>query len=225
MKQNAVSYPYERGMRDMKAKSIKIPGICLYIFWMLYATIDLRYDILSGVMPLFFNCFLIGSLLLLPIMFIVAKWLEADEKRNSGRGAYCLDELNKAVKAMAVCSVIMYIILFAAKLIYGRTNRLYDYFLTVLAAILLAPIFLMIRNILTDLRSEKPYGRTKISFVFFLFGLILILLKYLFYFYGLMIPIQFVESINSTAIYATLEFAPIVPFILGIPVYLWEEVR
>ena len=209
----------------MKSKTIKTIDISLYIFWMLYATIDLRYDILSNVMPVFFNCFLIGSLLLLPIMFIVAKWFEADEEIITGRGAYCLDELNKAVKAMAVCSVIIYIILFVVKFIYGKTNRLYDYFLTVLAAILLAPIFLMIRNIFTDLRSEKPYGRTKISFVFFLFGLTLILLKYLFYFYGLMIPIQFVESVNSTAIYATLEFAPIVPFILGIPVYLWEEVR
>ena len=209
----------------MKSKTIKTIDISLYIFWMLYATIDLRYDILSNVMPVFFNCFLIGSLLLLPIMFIVAKWFEADEKRITGRGAYCLDQLNNAVKAMAVCSVIMYIILFVVKFIYGKTNRLYDYFLTVLAAILLAPIFLMIRNIFTDLRSEKPYGRTKISFVFFLLGLILILLKYLFYFYGLMIPIQFIESVNSTAIYATLEFAPIVPFILGIPVYLWEEVR
>ena len=209
----------------MKSKTVKTIGISLYIFWMIYATIDLRYDILSNVMPVFFSCFLIGSLVLLPIMFIVEKFLEADEKRNSGRGAYCLDELNKAVKAMAVCSVIMYIILFAAKLIYGRTNRLYDYFLTVIAAILITPLFLMMRNIFTDLRSEKPYGRTKISFVFFLFGLILILLKYLFYYYGLMIPIQFVESVNSTAIYATLEFAPIVPFILGIPVYLWEETR
>ena len=209
----------------MKSKTIKTIDISLYIFWMLYATIDLRYDILSNVMPVFFNCFLIGSLLLLPIMFIVAKWFEADEKRITGRGAYCLDQLNNAVKAMAVCSVIMYITLFVIILILGKTNSLYDYFLTVLAAILLAPIFLMIRNIFTDLRSEKPYGRTKISFVFFLLGLILILLKYLFYFYGLMIPIQFVESVNSTAIYATLEFAPIVPFILGIPVYLWEEVR
>ena len=209
----------------MKSKTVKTISISLYIFGMIYATIDLRYDILSGVMPLFFNCFLIGLLLLLPILFIVAKWLEADEKRITGRGAYCLDQLNNAVKAMAVCSVIMYIILFVVKFIYGKTNRLYDYFLTVLTAILLAPIFLMIRNIFTDLRSEKPYGRTKISFVFFLLGLILILLKYLFYFYGLMIPIQFIESVNSTAIYATLEFAPIVPFILGIPVYLWEEVR
>ncbi|MBR0133139.1 MAG: hypothetical protein IJM14_08705 [Lachnospiraceae bacterium] len=209
----------------MKSKTVKTIGISLYIFWMIYATIDLRYDILSNVMPVFFSCFLIGSLVLLPIMFIVEKFLEADEKRTSGRGAYCLDELNNAVKAIAVCSVIMYITLFIAKLICGRTNRLYDYFLKVIAAILITPLFLMMRNIFTDLRSEKPYGRTKISFVFFLFGLILILLKYLFYFYGLMIPILFVESVNSTAIYATLEFAPIVPFILGIPVYLWEEAR
>ena len=209
----------------MKSKTVKTIGISLYIFWMIYATIDLRYDILSNVMPVFFSCFLIGSLVLLPIMFIVEKFLEADEKRNSGRGAYCLDELNKAVKAMAVCSVIMYIILFAAKLIYGRTNRLYDYFLTVIAAILLAPLFLMIHAIFTDLRSEKRYGRTKISFIFFLFGIILLLIKYLLYFYGLMIPFITGSVTSRHAIYAVLEFAPIVPFVLGIPVYLWEETR
>ncbi len=207
----------------MKSKTIKTIDISLYIFWMLYATIDLRYDILSNVMPVFFNCFLIGSLLLLPIMFIVAKWFEADEEIITGRGAYCLDQLNNAVKAMAVCSVIMYIILFAAKLIYGRTNRLYDYFLTVIAAILITPLFLMIYKIFTDLRSEKRYGRTRISFVFFFFGLVLLLIKYLLMFYGLMIPI-FVDSSVSAAVYAVLEFAPVTPFILGIPFYLWEEV-
>ena len=207
----------------MKSKTIKTIDISLYIFWMLYATIDLRYDILSNVMPVFFNCFLIGSLLLLPIMFIVAKWFEADEEIITGRGAYCLDQLNNAVKAIAVCSVIMYIILFAAKLIYGRTNRLYDYFLTVIAAILITPLFLMIYKIFTDLRSEKRYGRTRISFVFFFFGLVLLLIKYLLIFYGLMIPI-FVDSSVSAAVYAVLEFAPVTPFILGIPFYLWEEV-
>ncbi|MBP3237888.1 MAG: hypothetical protein J6M24_02205 [Lachnospiraceae bacterium] len=163
-------------------------------------------------------------LLLLPILFIVAKWLEADEKRITGRGAYCLDELNKAVKAMAVCSVIMYMILFVVKFIYGKTNRLYDYFLTVLAAILITPLFLMIYKIFTDLRSEKRYGRTRISFVFFFFGLVLLLIKYLLIFYGLMIPI-FVDTSVSAAVYAVLEFAPVTPFILGIPFYLWEEVR
>lgn len=208
----------------MKSKTVKTISISLYIFGMIYATIDLRYDILSGVMPLFFNCFLIGLLLLLPILFIVAKWLEADEKRITGRGAYCLDELNKAVKAMAVCSVIMYMILFVVKFIYGKTNRLYDYFLTVLAAILITPLFLMIYKIFTDLRSEKRYGRTRISFVFFFFGLVLLLIKYLLIFYGLMIPI-FVDTSVSAAVYAVLEFAPVTPFILGIPFYLWEEVR
>jgi len=208
----------------MKSKTIKTIDISLYIFWMLYATIDLRYDILSNVMPVFFNCFLIGSLLLLPIMFIVAKWFEADEKRITGRGAYCLDQLNNAVKAMAVCSVIMYITLFVIILILGKTNSLYDYFLTVLAAILITPLFLMIYKIFTDLRSEKRYGRTRISFVFFFFGLVLLLIKYLLMFYGLMIPI-FVDSSVSAAVYAVLEFAPVTPFILGIPFYLWEEVR
>ncbi len=208
----------------MKSKTVKTISISLYIFGMIYATIDLRYDILSGVMPLFFNCFLIGLLLLLPILFIVAKWFEADEEIITGRGAYCLDELNKAVKAMAVCSVIMYIILFVVKFIYGKTNRLYDYFLTVLAAILITPLFLMIYKIFTDLRSEKSYGRTRISFVFFFFGLVLLLIKYLLIFYGLMIPI-FVDSSVSAAVYAVLEFAPVTPFILGIPFYLWEEVR
>ena len=208
----------------MKSKTVKTISISLYIFGMIYATIDLRYDILSGVMPLFFNCFLIGLLLLLPILFIVAKWLEADEKRITGRGAYCLDQLNNAVKAMAVCSVIMYITLFVIILILGKTNSLYDYFLTVLAAILITPLFLMIYKIFTDLRSEKRYGRTRISFVFFFFGLVLLLIKYLLMFYGLMIPI-FVDSSVSAAVYAVLEFAPVTPFILGIPFYLWEEVR
>ena len=207
----------------MKSKTVKTISISLYIFGMIYATIDLRYDILSCVMPLFFNCFLIGLLLLLPILFIVAKWLEADEKRITGRGAYCLDQLNNAVKAMAVCSVIMYITLFVIILILGKTNSLYDYFLTVLAAILITPLFLMIYKIFTDLRSEKRYGRTRISFVFFFFGLVLLLIKYLLIFYGLMIPI-FVDSSVSAAVYAVLEFAPVTPFILGIPFYLWEEV-
>ena len=92
----------------MKAKSIKTLSVCLYIFWMIYATIDLRYDILFGFIPPFF---------------------------------YCLDQLNNAVKVMAVLSVVMYIILLIIKLICGKTNRFYDYFLTVLAAILIVPLF------------------------------------------------------------------------------------
>ncbi len=200
--------------KKMNLKSLRKTSEIIYVFWLLYLSIDFTYNLFNKTISELFYTFLYMSLGIMVIFH--ALFIYFWYKENYLNKILVRNKILMIIFAFIfVCILLNIVLFFSVNYYFG------SFIYALFGTLILTPICLMFLVKLKKVKYSK-FNRKK-QYIFMLAGMLFLIIKNGILFFSFAIPLYKPIGIKGDIILALLNFMPLLFFIIAFIIYMIDN--